>query len=167
MRTNDPAKPAADLSAHGAEWFAAFQADGLHRLRVALVSAFGAETGVEAAAEATSYAWEHRDRLATMTNPAGYLFRVGQTAARRQRRWKRPPPPPAVSTTYEMRVDPDIPRALARLSARQRTAVVLVHVNGWTQEETAIAMGVDVSTVRTHLARGLDRLRRTLGGDLT
>lgn len=152
-------------SPSGASWFASFEADGLSRLRVALVSTHGVEVGGEAAADAVSYAWEHRDRLAAMANPVGYLYRVGQSAGRRHLRRQRQPVLPVVSESFEDRVDPDLPVALARLSDRQRVAVVLVHVNAWTYEEAATAMGVDVSTVRTHVARALERLKEFLGED--
>lgn len=149
----------------GAEWFEGSHSGELRRLRVALVGAYGAEVGAEAAADAEAYAWEHRERLAEMANPVGYLFRVGQSASRRHRRWSKrlvlPPVPPALDDE----VHPDLPVALARLTDRQRIAVVLVHVHGWTQDEAAQALGVDASTVRTHVARGLARLRDILGED--
>jgi RNA polymerase sigma-70 factor (ECF subfamily) len=157
-------RSAAPPSQHddGSAWFECFERDRLTRLSVAFVAAFGVEIGTEAGADIAAYAWEHRGRLAAMDNPAGYLFRVGQSTARRHRRWQRPPPPPAVTPTHDAEVDPDLPLALGRLSARQRTAVVLVHVNGWTLGEAALAMGVGIPTVRTHLARGVDRLQRLL-----
>ncbi len=130
---------------------------------MALVSAYGTEVGAEAAAEAVSYAWEHRDRLAGMANPLGYLFRVGQSATRRHVRWRRTFPLPAVPVQLEEFIDPGLVSALGRLSDRQRTAVVLVHVNDWTLDDAAEAMGVDLSTLRTHVARGLARLKQLLG----
>lgn len=147
----------------GTAWFEEFEADHLVRLRIALVSAFGRELGDEVVADAVSYAWEHRERLAGMSNAVGYLFRVGQSASRRHRRWRRRPVLPPVSPEREPVIDPDLPAALGRLSERQRVAVVLVHVNDWTFDEAADAMGVDVSTVRTHVARALVRLRDLLG----
>lgn len=36
-----------------------------------------------------AWGWEHAGELAAMTNPAGYLFRVGQSAARRYRKFDR------------------------------------------------------------------------------
>lgn len=149
----------------GESWFESFEVDDLARLRLALISAFGIEVGAEAAADAVEYAWEHRERLADMANPVGYLFRVGQSAGRRHLRRRRPVVLPPVGATYLQAVDPELPEALARLSDRQRVAVVLVHVNGWTYDETAEAMGVDVSTVRTHVARALERLRTLLEDD--
>jgi DNA-directed RNA polymerase specialized sigma24 family protein len=146
----------------GHEWFQVFSANHQLRLRVGLVSAFGPEIGEESAADAVVYAWEHRERLAMMANPVGYLFRVGQSAARHHRRRWRGVELPSVSIALEPQVDVELPRALAKLSQRQRLAVVLVHVSGWTLEEAAVAMDIDVSSVRTHIARGLSRLRTLL-----
>src|SRR3954447_2141911 len=53
------------------------------RLRRALVAAYGAEVGRDATADALAWAWQHWDRVQGMANPAGYLWRVGQTSARR------------------------------------------------------------------------------------
>src|SRR3954469_564205 len=61
------------------------------RLRVALVARYGVDVGVEACADALAYAWEHWPRVSAMANAAGYLFRVGQTSARRQARLGQPP----------------------------------------------------------------------------
>ena len=56
------------------------------RLRAGLVAAYGPDVGADAAAEAMAYAFEHWDRLSSMSSPVGYLYRVGQTEARRQLR---------------------------------------------------------------------------------
>jgi len=131
------------------------------RLRVALVARFGPEDGRDATADALAYGWEHWERVGGMVNPAGYLFRVGQHAG--MRRWRRPalPPPPHQS---EPSVEPALPGALARLSHRQRTTVLLVHGFGWTHEEVADLLDVSTSTVRNHLRRGMSKLRSALGG---
>ena len=60
------------------------------RLRRALVAWYGPIVGREAAAEALSWAWEHRHRLDGVGNIGGYLFRVGQSAAKRDMQWRRP-----------------------------------------------------------------------------
>ncbi len=59
-------------------------------------------------------------------------------------------------------VEPGLPRALARLSKQQRTAVVLVHAFGWTFREVAELTGVKPTTVQNHLERGLAKLRDAL-----
>ncbi len=63
-------------------------------------------------------------------------------------------------------VEPGLPAALARLSDKQRLAVVLVHAFDWSRHEAAQVMGSRVSTVDTHLARGLRKLRSELGVEI-
>jgi RNA polymerase sigma-70 factor (ECF subfamily) len=135
------------------------------RLRQVLVARYGGELGAEAWHDAIAWAWQHRDRLADMTNPVGYLYRVAQTSVRKQRRWARRVDLPAVDPARLPDVEPALPAALASLSARQRTVVLLVHAHGWTQQEAADVLGMDVSTLRNHLRRGMDRLRQQLGVD--
>lgn len=130
------------------------------RLRAGLVAAYGPEVGLDAAAEAMAYGWEHWDRLSSMDNPAGYLYRVGQTAARRSRRRSPLMPAPAIDEVRE--VEPRLPEALAQLSELQRTCVLLVHAFGWPQADVADLLEVSVSTVRTHINRGLAKLQSTL-----
>ena len=142
--------------------YTTFVEDTQPRLRQALVARFGPDEGSEATAEALAYGWEHWERIGRMENPAGYLYRVG--CHKGMRRWRRPvlPPPPPHGDPV---VEPGLPKALARLSHRQRTAVILVHSFDWTHEEVADVMGVSVSTVRNHLRRGMEKLRSALGGD--
>lgn len=52
--------------------------------------------------------------------------------------------------------------ALARLSERQRSVVVLTHLYGYTMIEAAEVLGMSVGTAKTHAARGLRALRREL-----
>lgn len=133
------------------------------RVRRALVAAYGVEVGVEAAADATAWAWEHREELATMKNPAGYLYRVGQSAARRYRdRPVRLPEAPEARGD-DVIIDPRLPVALEGLSQRQRSAVLLVHAHGYGLSEAAGVLGISVSALRNHLNRGLRHLRTALG----
>ena len=129
------------------------------RLRIALTAALGPEDGRDAAAAALAYAWEEWDRVSQMANPAGYLYRVGRSSQRKRREpaWL-PVPSDALP-----RVEPGLPSAIGGLSERQRLAVVLVHAYGWERGEVAELAGVSVSAIDTHLARGLARLRRSLG----
>jgi RNA polymerase sigma-70 factor (ECF subfamily) len=145
-----------------AETYTSFVRDSEPRLRQALVARFGPDRGREATAEALAYGWEHWERIAQMQNPAGYLYRVGQSRGRRRWRPLRLPPSPHHS---EPLVEPALPGALARLSGQQRTAVILVHGFAWTHNEVADLMGVSVSTLRNHLRRGMNKLRDTIGGE--
>jgi len=141
--------------------FDEFAADASRRLRQALIAAYGPDVGGEAAAEALAFAWEHRDRLEPMENPVGYLYRVGQTAARRLMRPGRVLFPP-VPEHVEPRVEPGLPAALANLTEMQRTCVVLVHAYAYGQSEVGQLLDVSPSTVRSHLDRGLAALRDAL-----
>ena len=53
----------------------------------------------------------------------------------------------------------DLDRALARLSRPERLCVSLCHGAGLTQEEIAGALQVPLGTVKSHVARGLAKLR--------
>lgn len=129
-------------------------------LRAALVAAYGPHVGADAAAAAIAYGWEHWDRLAEMANPAGYLYRVGQTEARRstQNQGFLPVPPAQDLPSFE----PGLLPALEELSEPQRVSVVLVHGFGWPQNDVAELLDVTVSTVRTHVARALTKLQAAL-----
>jgi DNA-directed RNA polymerase specialized sigma24 family protein len=130
-------------------------------LRRALFAVLGVERGREATAEALAWAWEHWDRIVEVNNPTGYLFRVGQSRSRGPKRraihgreeWAEP------------LIEPELTRALAGLSEAQRVAVILVHGFGWTLREVAELNGTRVTTVQTHLERGLRKLRAALEVD--
>jgi DNA-directed RNA polymerase specialized sigma24 family protein len=94
-----------------------------------------------------------------MENPSGYLYRVGCTKARGRRRvlFEAPVPP------GDPEIEPELATAMTRLSANQRTAVVLVKGYGWELHEVAELTGSSVSTVNTHVRRGLAKLRTELG----
>jgi RNA polymerase sigma-70 factor (ECF subfamily) len=140
--------------------FREFVLEAEPRLRRALIAAYGTERGREAVAEALAYAWEHWPKVIAMDNPVGYLYRVGRSRTRsRQVR-----PLFQRADNSEPAVEPKLPGALERLSERQRVAVVLVHAYGWTLREVAELTGVRISTVQTHVERGLRHLQRELGG---
>ena len=99
-----------------------------------------------------------------MENPAGYLYNGrlepgdasdSRGAARPSIQWIRAAQPD---------VEPRLPEALAGLSERQRTVVVLVHCFQWTQSEVGDLLGLSKTTVQNHLERGMSALRRQIGG---
>jgi RNA polymerase sigma factor (sigma-70 family) len=55
---------------------------------------------------------------------------------------------------------------LTVLSDKQREAVVLRYLAGCEEREIAAAMGVSGGSVKTHLARGMARLRAAMGAEL-
>ncbi|MBW3649442.1 MAG: sigma-70 family RNA polymerase sigma factor [Actinobacteria bacterium] len=140
------------------------------RLRRALVSAYGPDRGREATADALAWAWEHGDRLSDIDNVAGYLFRVGQSAAGRASRWRRfevcaDLPDRGGHGDLPTGWDGELVAALAKLSPHQRVAIVLVHGYGYSLGDAASVLGCGVSSVRNHLDRALRRVRRELEGD--
>lgn len=145
------------------EDFTAFIGEVEPKLSYALAAAYGVEVGRESTADALVYAWEHWLELQEMENPAGYLYRVGQSAARKYRR--RSPLFPPVSASEVPTVEPGLPKALSQLSRSQRTAVILLYALEWSEREVAAVLGVDRSTIRRHRDRGLKKLRRALKGD--
>jgi RNA polymerase sigma-70 factor (ECF subfamily) len=54
----------------------------------------------------------------------------------------------------------DLERALARLGPAERLCVVLAHGEGMTHAEIAEATGLPLGTVKSHVLRGSDKLRR-------
>ena len=132
------------------------------RLSQALIASFGPELGQEAAAEALSYAWEHWDRVSTKDDPLAYVFVVGRNRARRRRFPRR-----AVFFDLDRsrlpEVEPGLAAAVARLTEKQRVAVMLVHRSDWSLAEVTQLLGVTKPTVQKHVERGLARLRQRLG----
>jgi len=140
--------------------FEAFFAEAEPRLGRALVARYGHERGREATADALAWGFEHWERLRAMENPSGYLYRVGCSKARR-RRGRVLFDAPTSRDGHD--VEPALAGALTRLSAGQRTAVVLVKGYGWELHEVAELTGSSISTVNTHVRRGLAKLRTELG----
>ena len=57
----------------------------------------------------------------------------------------------------------DLDSALERLPQAQRLCVSLQHGAGYTASEIALALGLPEGTVKSHISRGLTRLRQDLG----
>lgn len=128
-----------------------------------------AEDLVQTALMKTALAWR---RLRWEEGIDAYVQRVLVntfiSAQRRRSWWERPlgwVSNQAASDPY-VAVDQRnvLRRALGRLPARQRTAIVLRHYQGLSQEETAEAMGCSVGTVKSLSSRGLSTLRHDITG---
>ncbi len=95
--------------------FRAFMISTEPRLHRALAASLGWDQGREATADAMAYAWEHWTRVQAMTNPAGYLYRVGRSSVRRRKvpvLFERP-------DGSEWQYEPALLRLLADLPERQ------------------------------------------------
>ncbi len=141
--------------------FRSFAVEMEPKLRFALAGSSPPEVVREAVQDALVYAWSHWDRMVSVSNPGGYLYRVAK-----RRTWRqnvlRPVPsdPPADDSRW---VEPGLEAALASLSRMQRKVVCLVDGLGLSQREVAELLSIRRSSVRTHRERGLRRLRRELG----
>ncbi len=98
--------------------------------------------------------WERWDRVSTMDNPSGYLYRTALNSFRkRQRRAalalrsmvRRGEPQDAFQTVDERDV---LRRTLAELTPRQRAALVVTELLGHKPEEAARLLGIKAVTVR-------------------
>jgi RNA polymerase sigma-70 factor (ECF subfamily) len=148
-------------SVEGRTEFEAFVVEARPRLWRALAACRDVDGADDAVAEALAYAWEHWEEVRTMDNPAGYLYRVGQSRTKARRRAVLPAPDAVGLPDVEPRLIP----ALLALPESQRTAIWLVHACGWSYAETATALSTSPSMVGNHLTRGLERLRRDLEVD--
>lgn len=140
--------------------FSVFVKEAEPKLSRALSAAYGIQVGRDATADSIAYGWEHWNRIQHMANPAGYLYRVGQTSARKYMR--SDPLFPAVDRVELPHIEPGLPAALTSLTELQRTAVVLLYGLEWSEREVAELLNIDRSTVRSHKDRGLDKLRKAL-----
>ena len=105
--------------------------------------------------EAFVRVWERWDRVAQIEDPVGYLFRTAMnlhrsalrralTAAKRSLRLLPVPDP------FDEVADRDEAlRSLALLTPRQRAAVVVTELLGYSSEEASAILGVRPGTVRT------------------
>ncbi len=136
-----------------------FVRNAMPRLERALLGAVGVGRLDDAVAEAVAWAFEHQLELAGMTNPVGYLYRVGVSKVRRRRRVRLFEAAPI----HIPEIEPGLIGALQDLPETQRTAVWLAHGCHWTHSEIGDALQMAPSTVATHVSRGMKRLREQLG----
>lgn len=123
----------------------------------------------DATQEALVKAYRRWDEVGGYANPAGWVYRVGLNWARsRLRRLARevlsvwpversggPLPTPS---------DPAVAGALRALPAGQRAVVVLRLQLDWSVQAVAEALEISPGTVKSRLARALERLRDHLEG---
>ena len=98
-------------------------------------------------------------------DPRAWLYTIGIRLAlnelrRRRRAWVRHPAEPDASWALE--VDPDLWRCLSTLEPRQRSALLLSALDGYTQAEIGQLLGVPAGTVGSWLSRSKAQLRELL-----
>ncbi len=130
-------------------------------LRSVLVSRLGRDRGVIATAEALSWAWENWSRVQKLDRPVPFLSKVGTSRTR----WRRKAPQGLlqVAVTEPSPFEPGLDAALANLSVRQRSCLVLVEGLGYSFAEAAELLAIRKATVQRHYERGLAKVRAELG----
>jgi RNA polymerase sigma factor (sigma-70 family) len=124
----------------------------------------------ELAQDAFVKAYERWDRVSTMENPIGYVYRTAVNAHRSRWRRVRAAAREALSLKQSDPIsesdDRDqIRRALAVLPVTQREAIVLVEWLGLTDVEAGQVLAISAVAVRVRISRGKASLRLLTGGD--
>jgi RNA polymerase sigma-70 factor, ECF subfamily len=109
------------------------------------------------------------DRVKSRARRARWLVPFPE---RRDADGSRPWDPPAHGASPEQRLLREeaaaaLREAIEALPPRQRTVVLLSHLDGRSNREVSAITGMTESTVRVHMFRALRRLRRLLGGTPT
>lgn len=114
--------------------------------------------------------WERWDRVGSLEDPVGYLYRTAMNGFRK--RYRRA----AVALKKALvsaRREPDfeaveardlVVKALGTLTPRQRACIVLTDLLDYSSEEAGVILGVSASTVRVLTSRARAAMRRSLGG---
>ena len=126
------------------------------------------ELATEAVDEALARAYQRWSHVSQLDNPGGWVYRVALNWSRSiLRRRNRPAPLWLTGNAhYETApADPAIDRALSQLSVEQRAVVVCRVLLGYSEAQTMKILDLRTGTVKSRLARSLDRLRALLGND--
>jgi RNA polymerase sigma factor (sigma-70 family) len=119
--------------------------------------------------EAFVKVWERWDLVQSFSNPTGYLYRTAMNAFRMRYRHALVAARRLVGLGgrtdefEEVEVREDVRKALATLSPRQRAAIVLTDLLGFSGSEAAKTLGIKASTVRALATQGRAALRATMG----
>ncbi len=144
--------------------FDAFYAESYLDIARALSITLGdAGWGQEAADEAMTRAFDRWADVASYSNPAGWVYRVGLNWARSwHRKLNRRLPWSLETVALPSTHDTSLDDALATLDLRYRAVVVCRYLLDWSTEETARALDLPTGTVKSRLSTGLAQLRREL-----
>lgn len=124
--------------------------------------------GPSDAADVVAAAFERVTRVARqLDNPRAYLWRAvnnvaidqGRRARRRQQRELRVA---AANIQRPVESRPDVRQAIARLSVQQRAVVYFTYWHDLDSPAVAELLGIAPATVRRHLVRARDALRKDL-----
>lgn len=143
-----------------------FEAEHERLLRALFVVTGSAEEADELMQDAFVAVWERWDRVGTIRDPTGYLYRTAMNRFRSRLRAAKTAARRAIGVDlrpdlFEAVDERDlVVRALAGLSERQRAALVLTDLLDFDSEEAARVLGVKPSTVRALASQGRAALRK-------
>jgi len=124
----------------------------------------GDASAEDVAAEALARALERWNQVRDLEYVDAWVLRVAANLSISEAR-KRPPK--TVQLTDNPGLDPAsrlaLVAALAKIPRRQREAICLRYLGGFSEREVAQALGCAPGTLKSHLHRGLTGLRRQLG----
>ena len=109
--------------------------------------------------------WERWDRIHSIDDPVGYLFRIAMNGFRMRARRARVAArrivhlEPTRDPFDDIELRDDVRRMLLGLPPRQRAALVLTEIFGYSSEQAAEILGVRPTTVRVLASQGRATLR--------
>lgn len=115
--------------------------------------------------------WERWDRVGEIHDPTGYLYRTAMNIFRRRYRRgvlairKGLAMTPAEDEFARAEDRQVVRRILSTLTPRQRAALVLTEMLGFTSEEAGRALGIKAGTVRALAHQGRGAFAQAMGGD--
>jgi RNA polymerase sigma factor (sigma-70 family) len=140
-----------------------YREQGAKMWRAVLAFAGDPEVASDAVAEGFAQALHRGTKI---RDPERWLWRVVFRIAAGLLADRRRTEPLGQEASYEMEEPArELVAALARLSPKQRAAVVLHHAAGYPVKEIADILGSTPGAVKVHLLRGRHRLRELLGDD--
>jgi RNA polymerase sigma factor (sigma-70 family) len=147
-----------------------FEAEYTHLCQALYLLTGDAFEAEELAQEAMTRVLERWDRIRSMESPAGYLYRTAMNlnrhrlrriAVRARRVFADEPAQDHSSTVGDQQ---DVRLALAKISSREREALVLVDWLQMNANEASEVLGIKASSVRARVHRARTTLREHLGG---
>lgn len=131
-------------------------------LRLCFLASLNREAAADATQEAMTRAWKHWADISG-SNPGAWVRTVALNLCRS--RWRRIarearllPRMYTLEAARDSFPNPELYAALRRLPARQREAIALYYFVDLSIAECALAMSLSEGAVKSHLARGRERL---------
>jgi RNA polymerase sigma factor (sigma-70 family) len=122
----------------------------------------------DVAAEALARTYARWPKVSGLPYRDGWVLKVATNLAidrlRRRPLDLTPPPSEVFEDAVHLRLA--LNAALLTLAPRQRQAVALRYLGGLSDKEVALALGISLGSVKTHIHRGLTGLRSRLGAGL-